>query len=86
MDTAILACRKKGESILQKRLTFELVQEAFRIAGQVTHAYYFFDPHFFDGIFEKISHDEEAREVVRMVQEYKNIARGDFNLVHFSND
>lgn len=83
MNLAVENQKKSMDEILRNPLTQSTVQLAFASAGAVTHAYYFFDPHFFDGIFEEAEINPEAREVVRLVQEYKNVAREYFNQVHF---
>ncbi len=83
MDLTVQKNKKEMEEILKEPLTKESLQRAFRNVGEVTRAYYFFDPHFFDGIFATSLHDPQAAEVVRLVQEYKNVAREYFNHVHF---
>lgn len=82
MDGSVKKNKTEIESILNKKLTSKSVQQALLNTGEVTQAYYFFDPHFFDAIFTN-KESIEAAEVVRKVQEYKNVAREYFNDVHF---
>lgn len=86
MNVAVQKSRHDIKEILKKPLTNNSLKRAFINAGNVTNAYYFFDPHFFDGIFANSYHNRKAAEVVRLVQKYKNIAREYFNQVHFGDN
>ncbi len=86
MDSAVKKSKKEIEQILKEPLTSDSLKKAFENAGKVTNAYYFFDPHFFDGLFAKSHNDSESAKVVEIVQKYKNVAREYFNQVHFGDN
>jgi phosphohistidine swiveling domain-containing protein len=85
MDAAIASARKEMEQILSAPLDAQSIKEAFKLSARIAKAYYFFDPHFWNSLYELSKTDATAKKSVDLVQEYKNVAREYFNEVYFGN-
>lgn len=83
MTEAVTEGGKEMEELLRAPLTQSSLKKGFGLCANVMAQYYYFDPHFWDSVFEHAATDAHAKEVVDLVQGYKNVAREGFNTFYF---
>ena len=87
LDSNIVEAIQHISVLYQKNtLTRSNAEEVFRLLGQSFTAYLYFDPWYWDGVFDISQKDSIAAENVRLVQDYKNVARSKLELLCFTPD
>lgn len=81
MDAKILKETESINHLLQMPLTRQVVLEIFQRCGEVALAYSFFDPHYFEALYN--ASDEEGKTCTALLQDYKNKARDCLNAFYF---